>query len=249
MPLSRWLHALAIPDVGETIAFDLGRTHRDIRDVADSEMLKGISELDDLCRNALKTSTKTNENKHLPPEEKARLEPINKQYVAKADALASELIAKGLLNKPVGKLKPRTATGLFGPNVARSVLSYFNSTAGQKTLSRLAELGIDPQGDSAGPLAHPLSGKTFVLTGTLKTLARSEAKERLRVIGANVGSAVSKQTDYLVVGDDPGSKVDQAAKLGITQLTEEEFIALIARTTPEAAAPASEDNKTQLDLL
>lgn len=73
-----------------------------------------------------------------------------------------------------------------------------------------------------------LTGKTLVFTGTLPTLTRDEAKERARRAGAHVASSVSKKTDYVVVGDDAGSKAEQAAALGVSVITEEEFLSLVA---------------------
>ena len=72
-----------------------------------------------------------------------------------------------------------------------------------------------------------MQGKTFVLTGTLSTLTRDEAKERLQMRGAKVSGSVSKRTDYVVAGDDPGSKLEQARKLGIEILEEQGLLDLL----------------------
>ena len=76
-----------------------------------------------------------------------------------------------------------------------------------------------------------LEGKTFVLTGALSGLTRDEAKAKIRELGGNISSAVSKKTDYVVAGEDPGSKFDKAKELGVEVIGEEEFMKLVAHNT------------------
>jgi DNA ligase (NAD+) len=71
-----------------------------------------------------------------------------------------------------------------------------------------------------------LTGKTFVITGTLQSMSRDEAKEKIKSLGGKVSSSVSKATDYVVVGDNPGSKYDEAVKLGIETLEEKDFLGI-----------------------
>jgi DNA ligase (NAD+) len=73
----------------------------------------------------------------------------------------------------------------------------------------------------------PLAGKTFVLTGTLAGLTRDEAKDKIRELGGEMSESVSKKTDYVIVGDNPGSKRDKAIKLGVKILDEKEFIRML----------------------
>jgi DNA ligase (NAD+) len=87
---------------------------------------------------------------------------------------------------------------------------------------------LQPEIVSAAP--GPLAGQTFVLTGTLQTLTREEAQAAIEALGGKVSGSVSRKTGYLVVGEDAGSKLDKARELGIPQLTEEEFKALILRS-------------------
>jgi len=75
----------------------------------------------------------------------------------------------------------------------------------------------------------PLAGRTFVLTGTLPTLSRDDAKALLEAAGAQVAGSVSKKTDYVIAGADAGSKLTKAQELGVAVLTEDEWLALIAR--------------------
>jgi DNA ligase (NAD+) len=73
----------------------------------------------------------------------------------------------------------------------------------------------------------PLAGKLFVLTGSLASMTREEAKEKIEALGGSVGSSVSKKTDYLVVGEEPGSKLEKAKQLGIPTVDEQEFLKLL----------------------
>jgi DNA ligase (NAD+) len=75
----------------------------------------------------------------------------------------------------------------------------------------------------------PLSGKTFVLTGGLASMSREEARRKLQLLGAKITESVSKKTDYVVVGEDPGSKADKARKLAVTMLDEKEFLKLLEK--------------------
>ncbi len=114
----------------------------------------------------------------------------------------------------------------IGPQIAESVLFYFADEANQRNIQRLLEAGINfetlPKADRT-----PLKGKSFVITGTLNAMKRSEAKERILRKGGSVASSVSHGTDYLVVGESPGSKLQKAQELGVTTLDEEEFLRLL----------------------
>jgi DNA ligase (NAD+) len=76
--------------------------------------------------------------------------------------------------------------------------------------------------------AKSLQGLTFVLTGSLESLPREGAKEKIRMAGGNVSESVSRQTDYVIVGEDPGSKLEKAKALGVKTLSEKEFLALLS---------------------
>ena len=78
----------------------------------------------------------------------------------------------------------------------------------------------------------PLLGKTFVITGTLEAFSREEAKARIEALGGKVTNSLSSKTDYLVVGDSPGSKLDKATKLGVATLDEKAFTELLAGPSP-----------------
>lgn len=115
----------------------------------------------------------------------------------------------------------------IGPQIAESVTAYFQDPENQQHLKRLLKAGIQFTPSRRPKGTGPLANKTFVLTGTLKSMERSEAKSHIQKTGAKTTSAVSKSTDYLVIGEDPGSKLSKARKLGITVLNENEFMKLL----------------------
>jgi DNA ligase (NAD+) len=114
----------------------------------------------------------------------------------------------------------------IGPEVAASVHQFFGDKKNRESIDRLRKAGvkvIEPKLKEKGKLV----GKTFVFTGTLKALGRDEARNLVESMGGVTASSVSKKVDYVVVGEDPGSKFDKAKELGIKTLTEEEFKKLI----------------------
>lgn len=117
----------------------------------------------------------------------------------------------------------------IGETVAESVLEYFKSKRRQKEIDELLSAGVVVEGKKVRKDLF-LKGKTFVITGTLESMSRDEAKEALREFGGNISSTVSKLTDYLVVGDDAGSKFDKAKKLGRPILNEKQFLAMLKKS-------------------
>ncbi len=115
----------------------------------------------------------------------------------------------------------------IGPVVARAVHDYFAEPSNQRLIAELKALGLkmDAPVLTAGP--GPVSGKTFVLTGTLSTMSREEAAERIQALGGKVVGSVSRKTDHVVTGADPGSKLTKAQSLGISVLDETAFRQLV----------------------
>lgn len=114
----------------------------------------------------------------------------------------------------------------IGPKVAASVAHFFAQHKNQQLVKSLKQAGIKVHGQLS-MVNGPLKGKTFVFTGGLAKMTRPEAEEKIRRLGGHPSSSVSKQTDYVVAGTDPGSKYDKAKKLGVKILTEEEFIKML----------------------
>ena len=114
-----------------------------------------------------------------------------------------------------------------GPVAAGSVLSYFASDAGKKVRARIRELGIRPENDlpavTVAAASGPFAGKTVVLTGTLPTLSREEATAMIEAAGGKTSGSVSKKTDFVLAGEEAGSKLTKAQELGVKVLDEAEF--------------------------
>jgi DNA ligase (NAD+) len=198
LPLSRWLFALAIPDVGRTTATQLARFHETIQDVANSPLLQDILQYHD-----------------------------KREQKQDAKQIADRLIQAGFAQP--SKSKAEKAGGItteVGPVVAKSVLDFFASAGGKKILQRLRQLRIQPKSEkvSAKKAAElPLAGKTFVLTGTLPSMTREETTEKIEALGGHVIGSVSKKTDYVLAGAEPGSKLDKAKELGVKIIDEAQF--------------------------
>jgi DNA ligase (NAD+) len=197
LPLSRWLFALAIPDVGKTTATQLARFHDTIEDVGESLLLRDLA------------AYHKNDNKD------------------EREKIAQRLIEAGFAKRSKSKAaKDRGIVTEVGPVVAKSVLDFFASTSGRKILHRLKELGMKPKSEkvSAKKAAElPLAGKTFVLTGTLPSMTREEATEKIEALGGHVTGSVSKKTDYILAGAEPGSKFGKAKELGVKIIDEAAF--------------------------
>jgi DNA ligase (NAD+) len=115
----------------------------------------------------------------------------------------------------------------IGPQVAQSIRIYFDRQENRDLVLRLKEFGVNCQGLEKQEGSALFSGKTFVLTGGLAGYSREEAKSRIESLGGHVSSSVSKKTDYVVAGSDPGSKLDKARSLGVAVLSEDEFVAMV----------------------
>ncbi|RLF37741.1 MAG: DNA ligase (NAD(+)) LigA [Thermoplasmata archaeon] len=116
-----------------------------------------------------------------------------------------------------------------GPETARSVYNFFREERNREEIERLREVGVKATFARMEKKEGILKGKVFVFTGALKEFTRSEAKRIVEELGGTVASSVSRNVDYVVVGENPGSKYDKAKKLGIKMINEEEFKKLIGR--------------------
>jgi DNA ligase (NAD+) len=200
-PLSRWLFGLAIPEIGKTTAGQLAAFHDTIEQLAQSPLLKDVLAYHD------------------------------KSDPARRDAAARRLLEAGFAAP--SQRKNEKDAGIVtevGPVAAQSVLDYFSSKEGQNVLRRMKELRIAPQSQKgvAPRTGQPFSGKTFVLTGTLPSMTREQAGARIASLGGKVTASVSKNTDYVLAGAEPGSKLEKAAALGVKVIDEAEFLKMCA---------------------
>jgi DNA ligase (NAD+) len=114
----------------------------------------------------------------------------------------------------------------IGPVVAESFVNYMNNNYHARIVKELIDI-VDIQLPEQSNAQQTLIGKTFALTGTLETMSRDSAKEKIKERGGKVAGSVSKNTNYVVAGADPGSKYDDAKKLGIEILDEKQFIDIL----------------------
>ncbi len=115
----------------------------------------------------------------------------------------------------------------IGETVADSIHEFFQSEHGKKMLKDFAEVDVNIK--KAKAVKRILDNKRFVVTGTLAGIGREEAKEKIRLLGGNVSDSVSKKTDFVVVGENPGSKADKAKELGVRILSEAEFLRMLGQ--------------------
>jgi DNA ligase (NAD+) len=246
MPLDRWLNALGIPNVGTTTAFHIARCHRDLDGVAESSLLADLAALGRLQEEQRVVNPRS--RSHPPANEHERLEREQRyeELTAGIAEAGRRLIEAGLAQEGAGT-PPRIVTTVIGPKTAASVLTFFASPIGQASLERLRALGIRPQGARDGPdrqgasapeAGASLEGLTFVLTGTLETLSRSEAKRRIQEKGGMAAGSVSSKTSFLVAGANTGArKTDKARQLGVPVLNEEQFLAMLEDGPPAEPEP------------
>ena len=150
--------------------------------------------------------------KALLPEEGADLSDLAKAMAQLSQAAAPLLKIEGL-----------------GPVLTQNIVSWFAEEHNQRLLAKMASAGVNLR--SAAPAesaSNALEGLTFVLTGTLPTLTRSEARERIEALGGKVTGSVSRRTDYVIAGASPGSKARKAEQLDIPLLDEEGLQSLLA---------------------
>ncbi len=115
----------------------------------------------------------------------------------------------------------------IGPKVAQSIHDWFREPRNAKLLERLQAAGVRIESMKHEARSKKLAGKTFVLTGIIPSMSREEAKEKIRAQGGDVSESVSKKTDYVVAGAEPGSKFEKAKRLGVAIIDEKEFLKLI----------------------
>lgn len=221
LPLDRWLLALQIRDVGGATAQDIAAAHGTLDAVARSELLPRLARLADVTEEMTRISPRSRVN---PPRDETERQARAERHAALAGELA-ELQAHR--ERTPGATK-------IGYEAARHVVDFFASARGRHALDRLAELGLAPAAARLAAAASQgtLSGRTFVLTGTLPTLSRDQAKARIEAAGGRVSGSVSAKTHYVVAGEEAGSKLDKARALGVTILDEAGLLRLLDGETP-----------------
>lgn len=116
----------------------------------------------------------------------------------------------------------------IGEKIAQSIVAFFRQEQARRLLAKLEQAGVRMTAEEAAPVREgPLAGKTVVVTGTLESMSRKEVEELIARLGGRAVGSVSRKTDYVVYGENPGSKLDKAREFGVIILTEGEFLALV----------------------
>jgi DNA ligase (NAD+) len=165
---------------------------------------------------------------------RSKLNPLPRVIAALGIRFVGERTAT-LLAEELGSLDALAAASAeelqraeeVGPKVAESILQFFREPRNRELVERLRAANLDFTYVSERPAAGPLKGLTFVLTGTLPNLSRDQAKALIERAGGKVAGSVSKKTNYVVAGEDAGSKLDKARELGVSVVDERELERLI----------------------
>lgn len=153
--------------------------------------------------------------------------------VAAAEKLASEF--SDLWELADAGVERLTEVEEIGPVMADAIHQFFQNPGTRELIRKLQEVGVNlkrrrTQAQRPAEGAQDLSGKTFVITGTLERLSRGEAEDLVKQLGGKATGSVSAKTDYLVVGESPGSKLDKAKQLGVTTIDEKQFLTMVGGT-------------------
>jgi len=220
-------HAMNIDGLGEKIVDQLVETNM-VKDVADlySLKLEGVAELERMA-------------------EKSAQNLLDEVEASKKYSLSRLIYALGILfvGERTGQLLAEHFSSLdelatasqeqleevpeVGPKVANSIVQFFSEPVNRQLIKKLEKAGVKPTAERREVKSNKFAGKSFVFTGGLANRSREEAGELVKQHGGKVAGSVSKKTDYVVVGTDPGSKYDKAKELGVSVLSEEQFERLI----------------------
>jgi len=172
--------------------------------------------------------------------EKAKRAPLHKWITALGIPLVGEKTAYVLAQnfRSLKKLAEADVDQLtqipgIGEEIARSIVEYFRNEKTKEILEKLEKAGVKLEEEKSTETSEALKGLTFAVTGTLKNFSRSEIEEFIIAHGGKVTDSVSRKTDYLIVGENPGSKLARAQQLGVKILTEEEFLQKFKLTKPK----------------
>ncbi|MEI8311401.1 MAG: NAD-dependent DNA ligase LigA, partial [Verrucomicrobiota bacterium] len=235
LPLHRWIQALAISDVGEQTAIDLAGFFPDLPTLAASGLLSDTARLGEFRQICARNKVGKEEKQSLPAAEIAVRKSRQTEAKAQGNPIGEKLIRAGFARHSAQGTEALT---LVGPVTAKAIVDWAASEHGRKTLERMRSLGLNPKGKAAdssdGGDSRPgvFDGKTFVITGTLPTLKRDKAADLIRDAGGNAAGAVSKNTDFLLAGENAGSKLDKARELNVRVISEAEFLELLGESKP-----------------
>jgi len=217
-----------------------------VEQLAQEGLIRNVSDLYHLDRDGLLAQEGFGEkkvNNLLDAIEKSKSQPLARLITALGIRGVGEVVASTLASRfgSLDALKRATFDDLdniagIGPNITQAILDWFVIEGNQEILSSLKNSGVWPTTDVIDPdrvNSLPLDDKSFVLTGTLAGYSRNQLKELLQSLGGRVVGSVSAKTDFLVLGENPGSKYEKALELGITILSETDVIYMIGPEVDE----------------
>jgi DNA ligase (NAD+) len=260
LDLQRWIFAIGISNVGESASIDLAKEHEDLQGFLTSDLVRDlhrdIQQVDSMLRELKEElNPRTRINADTPAGE---ADSILKEY-EEVRSTAEEILTRwqdcGLVSITTKALK-KNDRGLpipsytFSSNITKSVLeaccAFYDSDQGAAWLHKAREYNLNPaRSQSNTASSTQLSGKKVVFTGSLEGITREEAKQALRELGATISSSISGNTDFLIVGDNPGSKLDKARELGVAIVPYHDLI------NPKVDSPSdvARDLRGQLELF
>ena len=222
--------ALDIAGLGERVSQDLPRLEF-VSNIADIYRLH--ERRDDLIK--LEKMGETRVDNLLKAIEASRSQPLSKLLFALGIPGIGSESAEWLSRRFHNMTGVKDATeedflGIngIGPIVASTLIDYFSVEQNRQLIADLIELGVNPIDETPEPSAdHPANGLTFVVTGRMESMSRSEAQNRIKLLGGNATGSVTKKTNYLVAGAESGSKLEKAQRLDVHVIDETEFIAFM----------------------
>ena len=230
--IEHWVsrNALDIRGMGEKVVHQL----------VDKKLVKSVADLYELTEETLanlERMGKKSAEKLTDAIEKSKNQPWSRVLYGLGIRHVGSVIAQTVTEKfnSVEKLAAAKVTDIeaiygIGIEIAESIYQWFRVEANQTLIERLEKAGlqfVETQEEISSDVNQKFAGKTFVVTGTLPTLKRDEAKALIKKFAGKVTDSVSKSTDYLVVGENAGSKLAKAEKLGITQLSEQQLLEMV----------------------
>jgi len=260
MPLARWLLAFGISGVGEKFSNEIAKFHNNFKEIANSSILERIVQLGTLYADLTLISPYSKKNKPKDSKEfekrKQKYESLKKEIRFQGDELFQQGVAtqnkKSMDKEGKGSnAVPKYITSV-GKEAAKSVIDFFSSKTGENIISRLNILEISPPSKveknnlGAHSVKNIITGKIFVLTGTLSIMGRDEAKTLILNLGGSTTDSVSKKTDFVVAGTKPGSNLNKAQKLGVPILNENEFLIMLEKAQNKVGKKNNDQEELQL---
>jgi len=165
----------------------------------------------------------------IPEDHVAAVEAAREKIIEAASEVDDNILEKYLGGEEVTEEELISIEGI-GPRIAASVRDWSQQEGNLEIVKRLIESDVNPRQERREPQDLPWTGLRFVVTGKLEAFSRPEAQARIKSLGGAVSSSVSGKTDYVVVGEEPGSKYDKAVRLEVAILGEAEFLNKLAET-------------------